>query len=86
MSKLQDSYGVLVDSKAAPVLKQLLQDLAEGEDYRGIGSINSLCQDMSFQLKSRGRQVLDTGFLTEYKKNINCEQTQQEKPVVGLIK
>lgn len=86
VSKLKNEHDINIDSKAEVSLMQVINMFIETENYRGVGSINSMCRDMAFMLITEGYRTLDAKFLSKYKKSIGCNEVKCEKPTVGLIK
>lgn len=86
VSKLKTEYDIELDGKAEVGLMQLIKAYIGTENYRGVGSINSMCRDMAFMLMAQGRRTMDAKFLSQYKQNIGNKESKKEKPAIGLIK
>lgn len=86
VSKLRSEYSIELDGKAEASLGQVIRSVVKAEDYRGVGSVNSMCRDLSYRLLSEGQQRMDADFLSTYKQTAIHTERKSTKPVVGLIK
>ena len=86
VSKLRRDYSIELDGKAEASLGKIIRSCMDADDYRGVGSVTSMCRDMSYQLQSEGSLIMDCAFLTTYKHSTPSSAKKPAKPVVGLIK
>ncbi len=86
VSKLRSEYSIRLDNQAEASLGQVIRAVVKAGGYRGIGSVSSMCRDLSYQLLSEGSRTMDSAFIANYKQSAIHTERKPTKPVVGLIK